>query len=160
MKKLVYLISCVLIAGISFQSCGKSNDEKIKEEVNRELTGNYSNVTSTVHDGVITLNGTVDTQDMKNSLEMNVRNITNVKSVVNNVTVNNAAPEIAINHDNTLRSNLESQLNSAGYNDVRVDVRDGEVILTGDVKRDDLQRVMQLANETNPRKVTNQLTIK
>jgi osmotically-inducible protein OsmY len=43
---------------------------------------------------------------------------------------------------------------------VTANVSDGQVTLTGEIPRAKLQDAMKAANESNPKKVVNQLTIK
>jgi hypothetical protein len=43
---------------------------------------------------------------------------------------------------------------------VKASVSNGEITLTGNIKRADLQKLMQSLNSLNPKKINNQLTIK
>lgn len=46
------------------------------------------------------------------------------------------------------------------YPGVTASINNGEVTLTGEVKKADLPKVLQAVNATNPAKVNNQLTVK
>ena len=163
MRKMLFIITCVLISGITMQSC-KQSDENLKKNVDSAIQGRYNSTISTaVKDGVVTLTGTVESQQEKTSLENDVKAVKHVKSVVNNISVresNITTQQPAINPDNTIKSSIESRLATEGFKDVKVDVSNGEVVLSGTLKRSDLTKVMQIANESNPRKVTNNLNLK
>jgi len=161
MKKMMFIMACVLATGLSMQSC-KSNDAKDQEKVEKALHSDYASVSSTLKDGVVTLTGVVDSQAEKTAAGNLARSVNDVKSVVNNITVRSTAPAastITYNDDN-IRSSIANKLTAEGYKDVQVQVQNGEVNLSGEVKRDDLRRVMQIANETKPRKVNNNITLK
>ncbi len=155
MKKLFLLMASAVIMAVSFQACS-STDQKIRNEVKNVVTDDYSDISSSVKNGVVTLSGTVETQQERAAAETAARSVRNVKSVVNNIQVNNTA----YNMDNTMESTLSTRLNNAGYRDVKVDVREGEVVLSGDLDRNDLNRVMQIANESNPRRVVNNMNLR
>lgn len=86
-----------------------------------------------------------------------------MKTVVNNISVREtsiSSNQPMMNQDNTIKTSIESRLMTEGFSDVKVAVDNGEVTLSGDLKRNDLTKVMQIANESNPSKVTNKLTLK
>jgi len=161
MKKVLFILSCVMISCITLQSC-KQSDQQLKSEVDKVLMNGYTTITSSVKDGIATLTGTVDSEQQKMAAENVVRAVKNVKSVVNNITVKQAitAPQTSANSDAATMSTITSRLNTEGFKDVRVDVVNGEVILSGDLNRSDLNKVMQIANDSNPMKVTNRLNLK
>lgn len=163
MKKMFFIITCVLISGMAMQSC-KQSDENLKKEVDKAIQGRYNSTVSTsVKDQVVTLIGTVESQQEKTSVENDVKAVKHVKSVVNNISVresNITSQQPVINQDSTIKSSIESRMKTEGFNDVKVDVSNGEVILSGTLKRSDLTKVMQIANESNPRKVTNNINLK
>jgi len=159
MKKLVFIMTCIFLTGVGFQSC-KQSDDKLQKEVEKVLKDNYSNISSTVKDGVATLNGTVETEEQKAAIGSVVGLVKNIKSVTNNITVQAPEPTVVISPDETIKTAINTAFVSAGFKDVVIDVKDGEVTLTGNVKRADLKKVMQIANESNPKKVVNKLTIK
>lgn len=156
MKTKILICTLALFAGISFYSC-KPNDEKLQKEVTNALSVQPT-VSSSVKDGVVTLTGIVESEEAKTAAEASVKSVKDIKSVVNNIEVKK--PEPVINPDDVLNSSITSALTSAGFKDVVVSVKDGEVTLTGTVKKADLKKVMQIANEAKPKKVTNQLKTK
>lgn len=163
MKKMLFVMACVIITGMGMQSC-KPNDAKVQSEVEKVLRTDYNTVSTNYRNGVATLSGTVATQQEKNAAENAARSVKNVKSVVNNITVRQQQPvqtqSVTVNHDETITTNINNRLNEAGFRDVRVSVSNGEVTLAGDLKRADLNKVMQIANESNPRRVINNINLK
>lgn len=160
MKKIILIITCVFLAGFTFQSC-KQNDQKINSEVENALKDVFPTITSSTKEGVVTLSGTVESQQEKTAAEQAVRMVKNVKEVVNNIQVREPAPAApTINSDEVIKTDIKAKLEKGGYKDVNVEVNSGEVILTGDLQRSDLTKVMQIANESKPRKVTNNLKLK
>jgi osmotically-inducible protein OsmY len=86
MKKTLFVIVCLFISGITLQSC-TSKDEKINKEVSEILARENTSMNASVHDGVVTLTGTAKTEEEKYGIEGEVNAIVNVKSVVNNVVI-------------------------------------------------------------------------
>lgn len=143
-------------------SCGP-NDEKLAESVRSGITVLDRNIQVSVKDKVVTLSGEVTDEATKNSAETSVKGIKGVKSVINNITVKpmeQAAPPVAVNADDQIRQSITSSFDSKNIQGINVSVANGEVTLTGNVKRADLTKVMQAANESKPKRVINQLTIK
>lgn len=160
MKKFAFIITCVILSGIAFQSC-KQSDQKLNSEVEKVLKEKYPAITSSTKDGVVTLSGMVDSQQEKVAAGESVRSVAHVKDVMNNVQVRELEPAApVVNPDETIKSDINKRLQDGGYKDVKVEVTNGEVVLSGDLKRSDLTKVMQIANESNPKKVTNNLKLK
>jgi osmotically-inducible protein OsmY len=150
----------VLFAGIAFNSC-KPSDEKLQQEIVAGLTALPSSISSEVKKGEVTLSGIVDSDELKADAGRIVSAIKGVKSVVNNIEVKRPEPEPIINSDSVLKSTISSAISVAGdaFKKVVVDVKEGEVTLTGDVKKVDLQKIMQIVNEAKPKKVHNLLNV-
>jgi osmotically-inducible protein OsmY len=159
MKKMLFMITCIVLSCFIFQAC-KSKDERINKNVSHALLNNYPTMYSSVKDGVVTLGGTAQTQQQKSQVEGIVRSISNVKSVINNVTVIQPITPDNMNQDVFIKSTIEEKLRSAGFNDVYVESTNGEVVLTGNIDRKDLAGVMEIANESNPQRVVNNLNIR
>lgn len=160
MKKIIFIMLSVFLVGITLQSCG-NNDTKVKQDVENALRARYNNVSVSVNNKVVTLTGSLDTQTERTAAENVARSVNGVNSVVNNITVQEATPTVNTNNDTTIRTSIENRYRTDGYNDVRVSVMNGEVVLSGEVQRANLQRVMQIANETaGVRQVTNNITVK
>lgn len=156
-KKSVLIYLCSLLAVFFVTSC-KPSDSKLQQQVETALSVAYPGISAAVKDGVVTLTGTVENAEIKTAAETVVKAIKDIKSVANNITV--TPPPVKINPDVEISNIISAALKAGGFSDIVVAVNDGEVTLSGDVKRADLQKVMQIANESNPKKVINQLTIK
>lgn len=82
------------------------------------------------------------------------------KDSTNNTTVNNDSLNrgpVEISPDETLRNGLTDA--TKDFPGVTATVNNGEVTLTGKIKRDRLPTLMQSVNALNPKKVNNNLTI-
>lgn len=160
MKKLIFIMMSVFLVGMTLQSC-QDNDKKIKDEIENALKARYNTVSVAVKDKVVTLTGSLNSQTERAAAENVVRTIKGVNSVVNNITVEEPTPTVKTDTDTTIKTSIENRYKTDGYNDVKVAVVNGEVVLTGDVMRANLQKVMQIANETSGvRKVTNNMNVK
>lgn len=159
MKKVLFVLTIGLLSGIMFQSC-KPSDEKLQTQVVQVIQKAVPEVSAVVQNGVVTLSGVVASEDAKAMVEKLAKEIKGIESVVNNVTVHKPEPPVTINLDLTIKTAIESQLRDAGFGNVIIEVTDGEVVLTGDAKRADLTKIMQIANESNPKKVINNLKLK
>ena len=157
MRKALFIITTVLLSAVLLQSC-KPSDEEVKKFVDAVLTATVPGTSASVKNQVVTLTGTVETEEQKTAAESAVRSIKNVKNVMNEIKV--MPPRIVVNPDDTLMETISSALRMGGYSTVNVAVRDGEVTLSGDLKRADLQKVMQIADESKPKKVVNNLKLK
>lgn len=161
MKKFLFIFACVIITGMGFQSC-KPNEQKVQSEIEKVLRTSYSNVSTNYRDGVATLTGTVATQQERTAAENAARSVKDVKSVVNNITVQQVAQPtqtVTVSDDQTIRTTINNRLSQEGYTNLTVSVNNGEVTLTGNLKRDDLSKVMQIANESKPKRVINNLNL-
>ncbi len=159
MKRRVLFFAVTLLSCVMLYSC-KPSDEKLQKAVETALTATNTGVTSAVKDGVVTLTGTVDSEEAKAAAETAAKAVKDIKSVSNNIQVVLPPAPVVINPDDTLTSTINSGLTAAGFSGITVAVSKGEVTLTGDVKKADLAKVMQIANESKPAKVVNQLKIK
>lgn len=162
MKRTFFICLMTILVGFGFTSC-KSGDQKIQKDIENNISGLYPDVMVSVNNGVANLAGTVDMESQKRGVEESVKSVKNVKSVVNNIRVLQNSPAnttVNINSDGNLSNIIRNGLDNAGFKGVQIDVRDGDVYLTGDVNRNDLSKVMQIANEASPKRVINQLNIK
>lgn len=62
--------------------------------------------------------------------------------------------------DPQLKTTIENNLKAKNLSGITVDVKDGEVTLTGTVAKDKLADAMMAANEAKPKKINNQLAVK
>ena len=149
------ILVCLTISSILY-SC-KPDDSKIQEQASAKATAIDPGVTVEVKDGVATLSGTVADQAAQESVASSVKEVKGVKEVVNNTTV--AAAPVEVSADGQIRSDIENNFVQKGVRGVNFTVENGVVTLTGNIARNDLQKVMQAANEAKPKQVINNLTI-
>ena len=111
------------------------SDTQIAQAVRQALEWDVyvpdQNITSTVTDGCVTLEGAVDLWSQRSDAERAVRNLAGVKFVVNKMTVKPMKP---VTED--VRRSIEDALERRAEREarrIRVDVKDGTVTLTGAV---------------------------
>jgi osmotically-inducible protein OsmY len=152
---LPFFFACLLL-----MACGKS-DDKIENEINARISAGNPTVRATVKDGVATLTGTCPDESCRNTAESAAKGIDGVKQVVNEIVVSAPpapAPQVTISTDDSLKTAVNGVLKN--YKDVKADVSEGVVTLTGSIKRSQLQELMQDVTATNPKKIENKLEIK
>jgi osmotically-inducible protein OsmY len=116
-----------------------------------------------VHEGVATIVGTCDDDAFKKNIENSVKSVKGVKTVINNCqipepNVEPAAAAVIINSDADLDKSVHKIVDA--YDGVSATVVGGVITLSGEIKRDKLQPLMQSLQELKPKKVDNKLTIK
>lgn len=163
MKKVFLQLGIVLTlsSGAFFTACNNQpKDSKIQSDFSDKAKSNpqLANITASVNEGVLTLNGQCPDENCRSSAEQAAREVKGVKSVVNNISVTPATAPVVVADDATLKNSVNDVVKK--YKDVNADVQNGEVTLRGSIKRDDLQKLMMDLNALNPKKVNNQLTIK
>jgi hyperosmotically inducible periplasmic protein len=150
----------IAVIALLFASC-KPSDEKIAEAVKAKIGAVASTINVSVADGVATLTGEVKDEATKAAAETALQGIKGLKSVVNSLTVPPPPPPpVVINPDDVLRKGIDSVFAAKFIKGVSAAVAEGVVTLTGTIKKSELTKVMQAANELKPKKVLNQMTIK
>ncbi len=104
-----------------------------------------------VKKGVATLTGEFKDDVAKQQAENAIKAIAGIKSVVDNATVKS----VEISADDTLKASVTEALKS--FAGVTADIKDGVVTLNGNIKKEDLPKIMQVVNALNPKKVENKL---
>ncbi len=137
-------------------------DADIQKEISEKL-GDAPSVQVTVHEGVATIVGTCDDEAFKKNIERSVKAVKGVKSVVNNCQLPQpdeepAAAAVIINSDADLDKSVGKVIKA--YEGVSATVVGGVVTLSGEIKRNQLQPLIQSIQELKPQKVDNKLTIK
>ena len=150
-----------LSLGVLLTACNNQpKDSKIASDFGEKAKLNHQllSVTATVTEGIITLARQSQDANCTSSAEQAAREIKGVKSVVNTIVVSPTTAPVVVADDNTLKNNVDEAIKP--YKDVTADVQNGEITLRGSIVRDDLQKLMMDLNGLNPKKVTNQLTVK
>ena len=146
---------------VSLAACAPK-DADIEKQISERLSDTPS-VQVTVHEGVATIVGTCDDDAFKKNIERSVKAVKGVKSVINNCqfpepNVEPAAAAVIINSDSDLDKSVGKVIKS--YDGVSATVVGGVVTLSGEIKRSELQPLIQSIQELKPQKVDNKLTIK
>lgn len=155
----------MLLIGCSFlflASC-KPSDSQIAKQATATAAAVAPGVTISVDKGQVTLNGSVPDQATKQALDSAIRKVKGVMDVIDNTTAPAPAPTpapVTVNPDDLVRNTIDSLLQTKHISGVTVSVQQGTVTLTGNASRKDLKTIMQIANESHPAKVVNQLTIR
>jgi hyperosmotically inducible protein len=162
MKGFNHLLKGMVVAlcvSFLFAAC-KPSDSSIAESVKSKISSVAQGLTVDVKDGVVTLGGQVADDATKAAVAAALTGLKGVKSVVNNISIPPPPPPpVVINPDDVLRSTVDSVFMAKSIKGITASVANGVVTLTGDVKKADLVKVMQVANEAKPKKVVNQLKI-
>ncbi|MEI6949263.1 BON domain-containing protein [Paraflavisolibacter sp. H34] len=158
-----YAIALLLTAGVQLTSCKSGpKDSDLQTAVNDKLRADpdYANISASVKEGVVTLNGTATNPETKNEASEDVREVKGVKNVVDNITVATpvAPAPVEIATDDALKTGVADAVKD--YPGVTATVNNGEVTLTGDIKRDRLPNLMQSLHALHPKKINQNLTVK
>lgn len=149
-------------ASVLFFGC-KPKDSDIQSNITQKFTSTpeLSGVNASVSDGVATLTGEVKDETAKQRAETDAKGTKGVKSVVDNITVS-APPPAPAAETTSADSALTQGVTDAtkDYPGVTATVNNGEITLTGSIKRSDLTKLMQTLNSLHPTKINNQLTVK
>ena len=159
MKIIKLFIAVFLSASVLFFSC-KPKDSDVQTKITEKFaaTPECQGASASVTDGVATLTGEVKDEACKNMAENTAKDIKGVKSVVNNLTVPAPAAPVTVNTDSALTQGVADA--TKDFPTVKATVNNGEITLTGTIKRADLTKLMQSLNTLKPSKINNQLTIK
>ncbi len=120
-----------------------------------------SSVTPDVKDGVVTISGAFPSDSAKSAYDAVVKGIKGVNTVTDNTTITPPPPPpapVVISPDSALTTGVADA--TKDYPSVQTSVNDGVVTLTGDIKRADLQKLMESLHSLKPKKIVNNLTIK
>lgn len=159
--KIKFWTVLMLAAALFISACGKSDADLQKAATDKLAAEKVAGVTVAVKDGVATLTGEVADITVKNKAEAAVKGVEGIKSVTNNATLKPLPPPPSMTTDDAmLQGKIEENIKKLGIANVKPQVKDGEVTLTGEVSKADLAKVMQAANEAKPKKVNNSLTVK
>ena len=161
MKLKHFLLPAYVFIMVGLVSCkGKVSDADIQTEVSKKLNDEAgSGLTASVSNGVVTLTGTCKDDACKASCEKEVKEVKGVTSVVNNISIPPPPAPVEISADPALQESVNTVLKT--YSTVKANVKDGVVVLTGEIQRPKLQALMQALQELKPKSIDNsQLTIK
>lgn len=158
-KRLFSMLTLVFLLGVGFMACDNVKDADLESKAMELIATNPDaiDVDVMVVDKVATLSGSVQDDMTKNYIESTVQDVKGIKSTVNNIMIIPPAPDYT-EMDNTLRNALPDALKD--HPTVQAEVKDGTIILTGEVKEKDLPMIMEKVSALNPMKVENNITVK
>ncbi len=159
LKKL-FMVTAIAATAAIFTGCSPK-DADIKTAIEEKIKA--SGASADVKDGVATLTGEVKDDDTKTMAEKEAHDVKGVKSVINNITVTPPppppAPPVVVTADDPLKQSVTDA--TKDYPTVKAEVKDGVITLTGDIKKDDLKKLMPRLQSLKPKKVeSKQLTVK
>ena len=161
MKVKVFTVLTLAFA-LFMSACGKSDADLQKAATDKLTADKVVGVTVAVKDGVATLTGEVADAAVKTKAEATVKGVEGVKSVTNSCTVKPAPTPPPPSPDKMIEGTVNEAIKKLNIAGITATVTDGEIVLSGNVSKADLTKVMQAANEAkgNAKKVTNKLTVK
>lgn len=164
--KLKSLFSLLLIAGATATiapGCkSKPKDADVKAKVETAVANTAVSVD--VKEGAVTLSGEVADESAKTSAESAAKGLEKegVVSVANNITVTPPAPApapVVVSADAALTEAVNAAI--VKYDGVKAEVKDGVVLLSGEIKKADQRVLMPILQALKPKKVDNtKLTVK
>jgi osmotically-inducible protein OsmY len=158
------IVTVCAFASMTLVSCkGKQTDAEIQSSINEKIASNekMKGLHASVTNGVVNLTGDCKDEECRKDCADAIKDVKGVKSVENNIRIASAstsAAPVEIAPDETLKNSVNDVVKN--YKGVEADVKDGVVTLRGEIKRDNLQKLIISLNELNPKKVDNQLVIK
>jgi hyperosmotically inducible protein len=154
MKTSKFLMSAVIAVTLFFAGC-KPKDAAIQAAIQaKEAAG----ITVAVTKGDVTLTGIVDDEAIKAKAEEIAKAEKGVKSVINNLIIKPTDLPVVIADDAALIKNVADA--AKDFPTVKTEVKDGVILLTGEIKKASLITLMQHLSALKPKKIENKLTIK
>lgn len=147
----IALVSGTLMTG-TIACKSKISDSDLKAKVETAIQSNPG-VTVEVKDGVVTLNGTANSEDEKLQIENAAKaaDSKGVKSVQNNIVVN-TAPPIEINTNDADLTAKVAEF-TKDFPTVKTAISDGVITVTGEVEQARVQALKMGLDALNPKKV-------
>lgn len=172
------IISISILVSISLAGCTPKTDADIKTEIQTNLKSlpDLSGVTIDVKGGIVTIDGQCDNKSTSAGCEKIVQEVKGVKTVINNLTLANvvadtiaapvttaapidapATPPSPDNADDGLAKSVSDI--SKKFRGVQANVKDGVITLTGEIKKNDLQKLMKPLSALKPNRIENNLRV-
>jgi len=150
MKKYLLFVSSILFLGC------KSQDKDIKQAIavhaKEELM--FAGINYIVTNGTVTLTGNCPSQELKNKLVKRIQSTSGVKSVIDKTVIGS----VVLDHDFVLKQKIDSVL--CRYAAVESSVKNGVVVLTGNLKKDQSEQLLQSLNRLSIKNIVNNLSSK
>src|SRR5215470_12143560 len=125
----------ISLAGCERRSASDTTvNTSLKNKLAADPTTSAAKINVDTSNGVVTLSGTVPTAAEKSEAERIARNTQGVTQVVNNINVERGeGAGGGTSSDATILSSIKTQLLTRGIIGTNVDVKNGEVTITGEV---------------------------
>ncbi len=125
-----------------------------------QLMPDMTGITTSVKDGVVTITGEFTSDEQKSTTEAAIKEINGVKSIDDQATVAAPppAPVVTITPDDALSKMVMDA--TKDFSGVKAAISGGVITLTGEIKKDDLPKLMMTLNSLKPKKIQNNLVIK
>ena len=147
-------LASVAIITLAVAACGPK-DADIKASVDTAVAATPG-VMVDVTKGVATISGQFADDAAKTATEARVAAVKGVKSVVNNGTVAPPPPP-PMTADETLKMGVDGALKD--YPTLSAHVMDGVIMLSGEIKKSELPKVMQALSALSPKKIDNKAKV-
>jgi len=145
----------MVVAATLFCVGCKPNDAAIQAAIQaKEAAG----ITVAVTKGNVTLTGVVDDEAIKTTAGEIAKAEKGVKTVTNNLIIKPTDLPVVIADDAVLIKNVADA--TKDFPTVKAAVKDGVVLLTGEIKKASLITLMQHLSALKPKKIDNKLTVK
>jgi osmotically-inducible protein OsmY len=158
---------CALIA-VAGAACKSGPEDatitgEIKTKMMADSTVPATKINVDTKEGVVTLTGEVESAAAKQKAETIAKAVNGVKNVKNDLTVKPPAPPTvpaAAGNDAAIQKAISDKLVAAKIGGVTVSVTGGVATLSGKVKKGEMVKARQAADEANPKpdRVVNQIT--
>ncbi|MDE3248731.1 MAG: BON domain-containing protein [Bacteroidota bacterium] len=150
------VLATAAVAMVAFSAC-KGKDESIQKALTEKVTAasaTAADLSATVKDGVVTINGQFKDDAAKAAFESSVKSLDGVKSVVDNSTV--AAPPpppapVEVATTDALTKGATDAIKD--FPGVKAEVKDSIIFLSGEIKRSSLKNLMQPLSSLHAKKI-------
>jgi osmotically-inducible protein OsmY len=151
------MLATAAVAMVAFSAC-KGKDESIQKALTEKVTATAAvaaDLSATVKDGVVTINGQFKDDAAKAAFESAVKTLDGVKSVVNNSTVAPPPPPPPAPVEVATADALTKGATDAikDFPGVKAEVKDSVIILSGEIKRSSLKNLMQPLSSLHAKKI-------
>ena len=151
MKKMLTALLIMGTFALLAPACKKKpKDEDLKAAIEKVLA---PGVTVAVADGVATLTGEVADEATKTAAEAAAKAVEGVKSVTNSLSVTPPPPPVEIAAEPALVQAVNTAV--ASFKGVTAEVKEGVVVLSGEIKKADMARLMAAVMALKPKSVDN-----
>jgi len=149
------LLTVLVLATLGLTACNRTDDritDGVKSRLAREPDPEIVEVTT--RDGIVTLNGFVDSPQEGDRLEAAAREIRGVMAVNNRLEIRKPVATTAADldrskRDREVRAAVQERIAGVGLSGVEVEVRDGVVTLRGEVTVGDRAAAVRAATEAS-----------